>query len=65
MSTETLPWYKNLISSINTLAEEIGLDDSSTQKLREFIFAQSKEQFKAGNRSGIRWARTNPVPVTA
>ena len=62
---EQAPWYKNLISAINTLAEEIGLDDTSTQKLREFIFMQAKEQFKAGNRSGIRWARTNPAPVVS
>ena len=57
----TLPWYKELASSCNGLAEELGLDDFGTSKMREFVFAKAKEQFKAGNRNGIRWARSTPA----
>lgn len=56
-------WYTELVQSVNGLAEELGLDDMGTQKLRDFAFEKAKEQFKAGNRSGIRWARTNPAPT--
>lgn len=53
-------WYTELVQAVNGLGEELGLDDQGTQRLRDFAFEKAKEQFKAGNRSGIRWARTNP-----
>ncbi len=58
--TTTKGWHIELGAAINGLAEELGLDDLSTQRLRDFVFATAKEQFRAGNRSGIRWARTTP-----
>lgn len=62
METETTKkgWHIELGAAINGLAEELGLDDMSTQRLREFIFENAKEQYRVGNRSGIRWARMNP-----
>ncbi len=59
-ATATNRWYTELVTSANSLGEELGLDDMSTRRLRDFIFEKAKEQFKAGNRSGIRWARMNP-----
>ncbi len=53
-------WYADLVNETNGLAEEIGLDDMATTRLRDFVVAKAKDQYKAGNRSGIRWARTNP-----
>ncbi|TAK04123.1 hypothetical protein EPO34_03165 [Patescibacteria group bacterium] len=53
-------WFMSLIGSIQGMAEELGLDDVSSQKLREFVLGIAKEEFKAGNRSGISWARKNP-----
>jgi len=55
------PWYKQLASACNSLAEELGLDDFGSTKMREFVFATAKDQFRAGNRSGIRWARSTPA----
>lgn len=52
-------WFMSLIASIQGMAEELGLDDMSSQKLREFVLNIAKEEFKAGNRSGISWARKN------
>ena len=63
--TTSKGWHIELGAAVNGLAEELGLDDLSTQRLRDFIFGTAKEQFKAGNRSGIRWARTNPNPQRA
>ena len=49
-------WYENLISSINNLAEEFGLDDPQAQRFRDFMIGIARDQYKSGNRSGIRWA---------
>jgi len=51
-------WQQKLTSGINSLAEEFGLDDGSASRMREFVFQIAKDQYLAGNRSGIRWART-------
>lgn len=53
-------WYTKLLSEINSLAEEFGLDDMASSRLKEYILVKSKDQYKAGNKSGIRWARMNP-----
>jgi hypothetical protein len=51
-------WYVDLAASANALAEELGLDDFASQKLRDLLITKGKEQFMAGNRSGIKWARS-------
>lgn len=56
-------WYTDLNVSAQNLAEELGLDESATKQLKDFIFEKAKDQYKMGNRSGIKWARMNP-PVT-
>jgi hypothetical protein len=56
-------WYVDLAASANTFAEELGLDDFATKKLRDIMITKGKEQYMAGNRSGIRWARLNPPKV--
>lgn len=50
-------WYVTLVESVNTMAEELGLSDHATAKLRDFVITKAKEQYMAGNRSGIRWMR--------
>lgn len=57
-------WFMNLIASIQGVAEELGLDDLSSQKLREFVLGIAKEEYKAGNRAGISWARKNATKET-
>ena len=51
-------WYVDLLRAINGLAEELGLDDLGTGRVRDFIVSTAKAQYMEGNRSGIRWART-------
>lgn len=58
-------WYVDLTASANSFAEELGLDDYATKKLRDLLMTKGKEQYMAGNKSGIRWARMNPAPVRA
>lgn len=49
-------WYKNLISSLNTLSEEFGLDDMQTVRFRDFVVTIAKDQYKNGNKCGAAWA---------
>jgi len=66
MSEQTLAkWQTTIINTANGLAEEFGLDDLATQKLREHLLAVAREQYMAGNRSGIKWARSQPQKTLA
>ena len=49
-------WYRNLMSHCNSLAEKFGLDDLSSEELRSFVNQVARDQYKLGNKSGIRWA---------
>ncbi len=50
-----LPIYKQIISEINTIAETFGLDDSSTNLLRDFVVETAHQQYQVGNKAGIAW----------
>lgn len=52
-----MPWFKELVSKLNEIAAEVGLDDLSVQKLKDFMLNVALTQYKAGNNSGIRWMR--------
>ena len=54
--TQKNPWYKNLLSQINTMAEQFGLDDVQTGSFRETVLTFAKTQYMVGNKSGIAWA---------
>jgi len=51
----TTSWYKKLLSQLNSLGEEFGLDDLQNERFRDFTVALAKDQFRAGNKSGIAW----------
>lgn len=54
-------WFDKLTSGLNSLAEELGLDDMSAARMRDFVVGIAKDQYKAGNRAGIRWARSGAM----
>lgn len=51
-------WLVDLVSRVNSLAEEVGMDDSAVARFRDFIVTIAKAQYVAGNSAGIHWART-------
>lgn len=53
--TQTTTWYKKLLSQLNTLAEQFELDDLQMDQFKDFSMNLAKEQFRAGNKSGIAW----------
>lgn len=50
-------WLVNLIAKVNSMAEEVGLDDQGLDRFRDFIVTTAKSQYVAGNNAGIYWAR--------
>ncbi|MBU4314886.1 hypothetical protein KJ673_00590 [Patescibacteria group bacterium] len=58
-------WMSKLNNRIQTLVHNLGLPNDIGQSIKEFVFEVAKEQYRVGNSSGIRWARTNPDPRPA
>lgn len=56
MQNQQNNWFKNLQDKINEFAGQFGLDDSQTNRFRDFVVGIARDQFKAGNRSGAGWA---------
>lgn len=51
------PWYQEILERVNVLASSLNLTDEQKEDLTNFSLSLAKEQFCAGNRSGITWAR--------
>lgn len=51
------PWFVNLIARFQQLADRIDMPDEATAEIRQFMIEIAKEQYLAGNRSGIAWIR--------
>ena len=57
MSTST-NWLGVLQQRIHTFAEAHTCSQELLTDLREFVMAIAREQYLHGNKSGIRWLRT-------
>lgn len=49
-------WHKLLCDRALSLSEQLGLDDTQTLFLRDFVVTIAKDQYLVGNKSGIAWA---------
>jgi hypothetical protein len=54
--TESKNWRNELQSKITSMAEQFDLDPLQAQQFREGVLGICKEEYKAGNKSGIKWA---------
>lgn len=50
-------WYIELCNEMEALFEQLGLSEEGAEELKTFILEVARNQYLAGNRSGIRWAR--------
>lgn len=50
-------WYSKMQSGITQLSDQLELESEQRETLRDFITSIAKEQFCAGNKSGILWLR--------
>lgn len=48
-------WYTELMQRFQGLTGRLGLSEHEADQVKEFILSIAREQFMAGNRSGIAW----------
>ncbi len=58
-------WYIELSERYRKLSERLGLSEDTTSEIKVFLLEISREQYMAGNRSGIRWAREQNLTAVA
>ncbi len=51
-------WYLDLSSRFEELVSNLEIDDDQASELKIFVLQVAKDQYLAGNRSGIKWARS-------
>lgn len=56
MQNQQNNWFKKLQDKINEFAGQFGLDDSQTNRFRDFVMGIARDQFNAGNKNGVGWA---------
>jgi hypothetical protein len=57
----TAKWYVELIEKFKKLMELHGMPDDVALDVKDFVLDVAREQYMAGNRSGIAWARKTPA----
>lgn len=50
-------WYLELMERFNKLIERFGMPEDAQDEFESFLLDVAREQYMAGNRSGIRWMR--------
>ncbi|MBT4856666.1 hypothetical protein HON52_00570 [Candidatus Uhrbacteria bacterium] len=56
-------WYIELSNRFSTLMSNLGLADETSSQVKNLLVEIAQEQYMAGNRSGIRWAREQAAPA--
>lgn len=50
-------WYVELTGKFNDIVERTAVDEDAASELKVLLLETARNQYLAGNRSGIRWAR--------
>jgi hypothetical protein len=50
-------WYVDLCKQFEEMARRFKIGEEAASELKVFILETARNQYLAGNRSGIRWAR--------
>ena len=58
-------WYVELMERYLRLSEKLGLPEDVMSEMKVFLLEIAREQYMAGNRSGIRWAREQGLAPAA
>lgn len=56
MEKATASWFVEMTTKFNQLAQNLGIEGPPAQEMRNFMIEIAKEQYKAGNKSGIAFA---------
>ncbi len=58
-------WYSRMMQAITKMGDQLELAGEKRDDFRAFVEMVAREQFKAGNRSGIIWLRKQIGPTPA
>ena len=58
-------WYSIMMSNFDSLIEKLGIPENIASELQTFVTTVAKDQFKAGNKSGIAWILKKKAEETA
>lgn len=50
-------WYIDLCTELEQLMEALEVSEEGASEIKTFMLEVARNQYLAGNRSGIRWAR--------
>lgn len=50
-------WYLELCADLESLLEALEVSEKGGEEIKTFMLEVARNQYLAGNRSGIRWAR--------
>jgi hypothetical protein len=50
-------WYLELCADLESLLEALEVSEEGGEEIKTFMLEVARNQYLAGNRSGIRWAR--------
>ena len=51
------PWFVSLMTTFNSKVEEFQLDQEVASEMRQLFIDKCREQYAAGNKSGIAWLK--------
>ena len=58
---EKVTWIAKLSGQIEDLAKEIHLTQEQKERVKDLVFYTARDQYKEGNKAGIRWAKQNTI----
>jgi hypothetical protein len=50
-------WYVKMMEQFNTLMQRLSMPEDAQSEIKTMFLEVAKDQYMAGNRSGIRWQR--------
>lgn len=57
MENPAAKWYVSILEKVRDIVDRYGLPEDIAADMRAMSFEIAKEQYKAGNRSGIAWLK--------
>jgi len=57
-------WYVDLSNKFSVLMQNLGMPEDVATEIKTFVLTIARDQYLAGNKSGIRWARSQDQAAT-
>lgn len=58
-------WYTRLLSAVTGMADQLELSEDKRESFRAFVMELAREQYRVGNKAGIRWLKIQQLKEQA